>query len=57
MPAQYGEFENYSDAARAFIKVKQDRDESFAELASRMIKLTTPAYRDSELREGSAAQI
>ena len=55
--AQYGEFINPADAARALIKVTQEKNESLAELASRMSSLARMAYRDSELREGSAVQV
>ena len=55
--AQYGEFINPADAARALIKVTQEKNESLAELASRMSSLAMMAYRDSELREGSAIQV
>ena len=55
--AQYGEFINPADAARALIKVTQEKNESLAELASRMSSLARMAYRDSELREGSAIQV
>ena len=36
--AQYGKFANLTGAAQALIKIKQDRDEAFIELASRMTK-------------------
>ena len=55
--AQYGEFIKPADAARALIKVTQGRNESLAELASRMSSLARMAYKDSELREGSAVQV
>ena len=55
--AQYGEFINPADAARALIKVTQEKNESLAELASQMSSLARMAYRDSELREGSAIQV
>ena len=55
--AQYGEFINPADAARALIKVTQGKNESLAELASRMSSLARMAYRESELREGSAVQV
>ena len=55
--AQYGEFINPADAARALIKVIQEKNESLAELASRMSSLAKLAYRDSELREGSSVQV
>ena len=57
LTAQYGEFVNSTDAARALVKIKQKKDESLAELASRMSNLAKLAYRDSELREGSAVQV
>lgn len=55
--AQYGEFTNAADAARALIRIKQDRGEVLADLASRMNKIAKLAYRDAEMREGPAVQV
>ena len=57
LTAQYGEFVNSTDAARALMKIKQKKDESLAELTSIMSNLAKLAYRDSELREGSTVQV
>ncbi len=57
LTAQYGEFVNSTDDARSLMKVKQKKDESLAELASRMSNLAKLAYEDSELNEGLAVQV
>ena len=55
--AQHGEFVNFTDATRGFDEDKTKKDESLAELASRMSNLAKSAYRDSELREGSPVPV
>ena len=55
LTAQYGEFANSTDATRALMKVKLKKDESLAELASRMSNLAKLAYQDSELRISCAS--
>ena len=42
--AQNGEFSKNADAARDLIKIKQDREETFAELANRITKFASLAY-------------
>lgn len=52
---QYGDFTSAVDAARVFVKVKQEK-EIFSDLASWVLRLSKIAYKDTVQCIGEAVQ-